>query len=43
MEGNTLAGDIDGGVQQWAPIEGGTVTFLTSTDGAGEQKIRNYL
>lgn len=38
---NTLAGDIDGGVKQWAPIEGGTVTFLTyARMGAGEQKIR---
>ena len=38
---NTLAGDIDGGVKQWAPIEGGTVTFLTYAQmGAGEQKIR---
>lgn len=38
---NTLAGDIDGGVKQWAPIEGGTVTLLTYTQmGAGEQKIR---
>ena len=38
---NTLAGDIDGGVKQWAPIEGGTVTFLTYTQmGAGEQQIR---
>lgn len=38
---NTLAGDIDGGVKQWAPIEGGTVTLLTYAQmGAGEQKIR---
>ena len=38
---NTLAGDIDGGVKQWAPIEGGTVIFLTYAQmGAGEQKIR---
>lgn len=38
---NTLAGDIDGGMKQWAPIEGGTVTFLTyARMGAGEQKIR---
>lgn len=38
---NTLAGDIDGGVKQWAPIEGGTVTLLTyARMGAGEQKIR---
>lgn len=38
---NTVAGDIDGGVKQWAPIEGGTVTLLTYTQmGAGEQKIR---
>lgn len=38
---NTLAGDIDGGVKQWAPIEGGTVTLLTYTQmGAGEQQIR---
>lgn len=38
---NTLAGDIDGGMEQWAPIEGGTVTFLTyARMGAGEQKIR---
>ena len=38
---NTLAGDIDGRVKQWAPIEGGTVTFLTYAQmGAGEQKIR---
>lgn len=38
---NTLAGDIDGGVKQWAPIEGGTVTLLPYTQmGAGEQQIR---
>ncbi|MBS7123868.1 MAG: hypothetical protein KH086_05765 [Coprobacillus sp.] len=38
---NTLAGYIDGGVKQWAPIEGGTVTLLTYTQmGVGEQKIR---
>lgn len=38
---NTLAGDIDGGIKQWAPIEGGTVTLLTYTQmGAGEQQIR---
>ena len=38
---NTLAGDIDGGMKQWAPIEGGTVTLLTYAQmGAGEQKIR---
>ena len=38
---NTLAGDIEGGVKQWAPIEGGTVTLLTYTQmGAGEQQIR---
>ena len=38
---HTLAGDIDDGAKQWAPIEGGTVTFLTYTQmGAGEQKIR---
>lgn len=38
---NTLDGDIDGGVKQWAPIEGGTVTLLTYAQmGAGEQKIR---
>ena len=38
---NTLAGDIDGGVKQWAPIEGGTVTLLTYAQmGAGEQQIR---
>ena len=38
---NTLAGDIDGGVKQWAPIEGGTVTLLTYAQmGVGEQKIR---
>ena len=38
---HTLAGDIDDGAKQWAPIEGGTVTFLTYAQmGAGEQKIR---
>ena len=38
---NTLVGDIDGGVKQWAPIEGGTVILLTyARMGAGEQKIR---
>ena len=38
---NTVAGDIDGGVKQWAPIEGGTVTLLTYAQmGAGEQQIR---
>ncbi len=38
---NTLPGDIDGGVKQWAPIEGGTVTLLTYAQmGAGEQRIR---
>lgn len=38
---HTLAGDIDDGVKQWAPIEGGTVTLLTYAQmGAGEQKIR---
>ena len=38
---NTLAGDIDGGVKQWAPIEGGTVTLLTYAQmGAGEHQIR---
>lgn len=39
--GSNTVGDIDGGVKQWAPIEGGTVTLLTYTQmGAGEQKIR---
>lgn len=38
---HTLAGDIDDGAKQWAPIEGGTVIFLTYAQmGAGEQKIR---
>lgn len=37
---NDLSG-IDGGVKQWAPIEGGTVTLLTYVQmGAGEQQIR---
>lgn len=38
---NVLAGDIDGGVKQWAPVEGGTVTLLNYPQmPAGEQKVR---
>lgn len=39
---NILPGDINGGVKQWAPIGGGTVTLLTYPQmGAGEnQQIR---
>lgn len=39
---NVLGGNINGGVKQWAPIEGGTVTLLTYPQmGAGEnQQIR---
>lgn len=37
---NDVSG-IDGGVNQWAPIEGGTVNLLTYLQmGAGEQKVR---
>lgn len=38
---NVVNGEIDGGVMQWAPIEGGTVNYLTYPQmGAGEQQIR---
>lgn len=38
---NVLAGDIDGGVKQWAPVEGGAVTLLNYPQmPAGEQKVR---
>ncbi len=38
---NVVNDEIDGGVMQWAPIEGGTVNYLTYPQmGAGEQQIR---
>lgn len=38
---NVLAGNISGGVKQWAPIEGGEVNLLDYPQmPAGEQKIR---
>lgn len=38
---NLLPGNIAGGVKQWAPIEGGTVTLLNYPQmGAGERQIR---
>lgn len=38
---NVLAGNIDGGVKQWAPVEGGKVTLLDYPQmPAGEQKVR---
>lgn len=38
---NVLTGNIDGGVKQWAPVEGGTVNLLTYPQmPAGEQKVR---
>lgn len=38
---NVLAGNIDGGVEQWAPVEGGKVNLLTYPQmPAGEQKVR---
>ena len=38
---NVLSGNIDGGVKQWAPVEGGTVKFLNYPQmPAGEQKVR---
>ena len=39
---NVLGGNINGGIKNWAPIEGGTVTLLTYPQmGAGEnQQIR---
>lgn len=38
---STVSDDIDVGVKQWAPIEGGTVNLFPYTQmGAGEQKIR---
>ncbi len=38
---NVLSGNIDGGVKQWAPVEGGTVNILDYPQmPAGEQKVR---
>lgn len=38
---NLLPGNIAGGVKQWAPIEGGSVTLLNYPQmGAGERQIR---
>lgn len=38
---NVFAGNIDGGVPNWAPVEGGKVTGLTYPQmPAGEQKVR---
>lgn len=38
---NVVAGNIDGGIKQWAPVEGGKVTFLDYPQmPAGEQKVR---
>ena len=38
---NVVAGNIDGGIKQWAPVEGGKVTLLDySQMPAGEQKVR---
>lgn len=38
---NVLAGNIDGGVEKWAPVEGGKVNLLTYPQmPAGEQKVR---
>lgn len=39
---NILPGDINGGVKQWAPIEGGTVTLLTypQMGAADSQQVR---
>lgn len=38
---NVLPGNIDGGVKQWAPVEGGTVNLFTYPQmPADEQKVR---
>lgn len=38
---NVVAGNIDGGIKQWAPVEGGKVTLLDYPQmPAGEQKVR---
>lgn len=38
---NVVAGNIDGGIKQWAPVEGGNVTLLDYPQmPAGEQKVR---
>lgn len=38
---NVLTGNIDGGVKQWAPVEGGKVNLLAYPQmPAGEQKVR---
>lgn len=38
---NVVAGNIDGGIKQWAPVEGGKVTLLDYPQmPAGEQKAR---
>ena len=38
---NVIPGNIDGGVKQWAPVEGGKVTLLDYPQmPAGEQKVR---
>ena len=38
---NVVAGNIDGGIKQWVPVEGGKVTLLDYPQmPAGEQKVR---
>lgn len=38
---NVVAGNIDGGIKHWAPVEGGKVTLLDYPQmPAGEQKVR---
>ena len=38
---NVITGNIDGGIKQWAPVEGGKVTLLDYPQmPAGEQKVR---
>lgn len=38
---NVVTGNIDGGIKQWAPVEGGKVTLLDYPQmPAGEQKVR---
>lgn len=38
---NVVAGNIDGGIKQWAPVEGGKVTLLDYPQmPTGEQKVR---
>lgn len=38
---NVITGNIDGGIKQWAPVEGGKITLLDYPQmPAGEQKVR---